>query len=215
MAKKIEKYVTVPKCNHLCIASLTTTIHVVVPLLKMMALMGTVNLITEERSFLALSENDEDDFYLGDIRVRVVDLIESLDENEISAKDYIFNVYIVTQFLPDIIPDKYLILSGREYFRRQFDSVDKKSAQIFSVVNFTQHTPTDRATIRNIKFTNEEFIKLPSVAYFEPYLYRIIALRDVKTNPPGQIIDLITTILEGHEDLTKKDIRDCLRKVGF
>jgi hypothetical protein len=180
-----------------------------------MSLLGTVNVITEDRAYLGLIDQGDDDFYLGDIRIRVVDLVESLDAEAMASRDFSFNVYVSTQYLPTILPDKYLILSGREYFKRQFDTIEKRNKQMFTVIKRSEYNSKEWTKILATKFINETFVKLDSYVTYDRYVYQLLRRQDVSLAPNAQIVDLISQVMDGHETLTRRDIIKCIKKVGF
>lgn len=214
-AKSSSKKFNADRCRIICIGSLTTSLHVVVPLLKVMAQLGTVNVLSEDKSFLTLNEKYESDYEIGNMRVRVVDCVDIMDDEELLLANYDFTVLVVDEFLPSLVADRYIFLSNRDFYRQQMQNTEVKQQKIFSLFRETYHTPKERAIQKNSKFINEEFFNLPSFGSFDIYLYKLMVRRNFASPTPAPLVQFIGRILEGHQGVTKKDITAILRRPDF
>lgn len=216
--KKIEviKKRKTEKCRTICICSVTSTIHVLVPILKVLSRLGTVNVISEDKSTQLLSPTLETNFKIGDIRVEMVDELFDLPEETLELfKEYDYNIIITTDFLPDCDIDKYIILNRRHHFRTQIDTTDKRYIPIFSVYDMKPLTKEQRVHEQEVVYVNEKLMKLPPFVICEDYLSTLlmgVGKKEFRVN--GKVMEFITNALEGIDGCTKVHIKRILTERG-
>lgn len=203
-------------CRLICICSLTSTIHILVPMLKVLNRLGTVQVISEDKSVMLLSKELESEFELGDINVMVTEDIVMLDDDVMhSIKEYDYSILITQDFLPELNFDKYIMLNRRHHFRDQIQSAQKRYTPIFSVFN---QKGLKKEIIEQEKeriYVNERLVELPSFAITEDYLSSLMigqVEHDYKVNT--KITNFIIETLNGIEGCQKSHIRSILLERG-
>lgn len=199
-------------CRRICIGSLLSCIHVAYPLVKVGAQLGTVNLVTEDKAFLALNSKYQEEYEIGNVRVRVVDCVSTMSDEELEMDDYDFTVLTITEFIPTVPVDKYIFLSARDFYRQQLLDSDYKQTPIFSLFRPEFHTVKERDLAKNAKFINETHVNLKSFITFDRLMYKLITQKKFEMETPAPLIEFIAQILEGYHGTTKNDIRGFLRK---
>lgn len=216
--KKIEviKKRKTEKCRNICICSVTSTVHVLVPMLKVLSRLGTVNVLSEDKSTVLLSKNMDTNFRIGDIRVEMIDELFDIPEESLELfKEYDYNIIITTDFLPDCEIDKYIILNRRHHFRTQIDTTEKRYTPIFSAYDMKALTKEEREREQETVYVNEKLMKLPPFAVCEDYLSTLlmgVGNKELRVN--GKLIDFVTNALEGIDGCTKMHIKRILMERG-
>jgi len=204
------------KCKVICICSLTSTVHVLIPLLKVLNRLGTVQVISEDKSTMLLHPQLDSTFTLGDIRVEMVDELVMLpDETIESFKEYDYNIVITHDFLPEFNIDKYIILNRRHHFREQIDTVEKRYTPIFSVYDEKGLSKEERVAEKDIVYVNERLLPLPSFAVSQDYLNSLlmgIGKKEFRVNE--KIVTFMVEALNGIEECTKAHIKRILLERG-
>lgn len=216
--KKIEsvRRLKTENCKIICVCSITSSIHVLIPLVKVLNRLGTVQIISEDTSTMLLSPTMESSFQLGDVHVQVVEeLVMIEDDVKASFKEYDYNVLITQDFLPDVDIDKYIMLSRRHHFRDQIDSIEKRYTPILSVFNSVSLTTEERRKEEEVVYVNERLLPLPSFAVSEDYLASLlmgVGSKEYRVNQ--KIVMFIVEVLTGIEECTKNHIRQILLEKG-
>ncbi|MFF2798089.1 hypothetical protein, partial [Lysinibacillus xylanilyticus] len=162
-------------CRVICICSVTSSIHVLVPLLKVLSRLGTVQVISEDKSVMLLSPTMESSFVIGDIHVKQSDeLILMEDEVVETFKDFNYNILITQDFLPSCNIDKFIMLTRRHHYRNQITSIEDRYTPILSVVNPQGLTKEERAKEEETVYVNERLLPAPSYAVSEDYLSTLL-----------------------------------------
>ena len=201
-----------PDAFKVCIASLVTSIQLALPIAKVMSKIGSVIVITEDKSWLALSNSFEDDFDLGNIRVKVVDLIDDCEEESWYSGDYDYHVYVCAAYIPQIIADKYVLYTTREYYRAQLKSIGGNNKPIYTNIDLRKVDYKQRAAVKKAVFIKETQLDLDNSSTYANYISEITQLKKTAILPPPRLTKFIETIMDGHQDLTKRDIKTWLRE---
>lgn len=212
--KKIEtiRREKTENCKVICLCSVTSSVHVLVPILKVLNRLGTVQVLSEDKSTMLLSPTMESRFTLGDVHVELVeDLIMLDDETKNSFKEFDYNVLITNDFLPDCNIDKYIILNRRHHFRDQIDSVEKRYTPIMSVHNPQGLTTEERKHEEEVVYVNERLLPLPSFAISQDYLSTLlmgVGKKEFRVNE--KIVTFIVEALNGIDECTRMHIKKIL-----
>lgn len=216
--KKIEliRNEKTKNCKVICICSLTSTVHVLFPILKVLNRLGTVQVISEDKSTMLLSPSMETKFTLGDISVEIVDEIILLDQDQKdSFKEFDYNILITHDFLPDCDVDKFIMLNRRHHYREQIDTPKKRYTPIMSVVNLQKLTKEDRLREKETVYVNERLLPLPPFAIVQDYLIALlegVGKREFKVN--DKIVNFTVECLNGIDECTKAHIKAILFERG-
>lgn len=204
------------KCQVICICSMTSTIHVLVPILKVLNRLGTVQVISEDKSTMLLSDEINSTFEVGDIRVELIDEIIMLPDEVIDTfKEYNYNIIITHDFLPDFNIDKFIILNRRHHFREQIDTVEKRYTPIFSAFDGKVLKKDEREKEKEVVYVNERLIDIPPYAVCQDYLNTLmmgVGSKDFRVNT--KLINFVTEALNGIEGCTKQHIKRILMERG-
>jgi len=203
---------TPPNAYKIVIASLVTSIQLALPIAKIMSKMGSVMVITEDKSWLSLSPSFDDDFDLGNIRVKVVDLVDDCEDETWYAGDYNFHLYVCSAFIPQIIPDKYILYTSREFYRAQVKAVGGNNKPIYTNIDLYKVDPKQRETIKKAVFIKETQIDLDNSSTYAKYIADITQSKKTAIQPPPKLLKFISMLMDGHQDLTQKDIKAWLRE---
>ena len=206
------KRTTLPDVYRVCIASLITSIQLALPIAKVMSKLGSVIVITEDRSWMSLSPSYDDDFDLGNIKVKIVDFIDDCEEEPWYEGEYTFHLYVCSSFIPQVKVDKYILYTSRELYRTQIKSLEYSNKPIYTCINMRLIDPKLRESIKKAVFIQETQIDLGNSSTYAKYIDEIIYLKKTSLVPPSTLANFIETLLDGHQDLTKKDIRLWLRE---
>lgn len=198
-----------------CIASLTTSLHITFPLLKCLNHMGSINFLTEDKSYLAFDDTSTGEYDLGNIHVRVIDCVSILSEEELAISDYQFTVFDVKEFLPGIQVDKYIILPSRKFFRDQLTNPEFRNTPIYSVFNNKYHNTKEYKEAKIDSFVNEQLVRLNSFSMYDKMIYNLITKKQYNYSIPGELVGFITKILEGFHQVTSAQISAYVREVSF
>jgi len=177
-----------------------------------MSKMGSVMVITEDKSWLSLSPTFDDEFDLGNIRVKVVDLVDDCEDETWYSGDYTFHLYVCSTFIPRIIPDKYILYTSREYYRTQVKAVDGNDKPIYTNLDIRKVDPKQRESVKKAVFLKEIQIDLDNSSTYAKYIADLTQLRKTAIQPPQKLTNFISMLMDGHQDLTKKDIKVWLRE---
>lgn len=216
--KKIE---TVRKqktkdCKVICVCSATSSIHVLVPLVKVLNRLGTVQIISEDKSATLLSPTMESMFTVGDIRVELSDELYMLDDQtKESFKEFDYNILVTHDYLPDCNVDKYIMLSRRHHFRNQIESIEHRYTPIMSVFNPRVLTKEERLAEEETIYVNERLLPLPSFAVCQDYLDTLlmgVGKKEFRVNE--KIVSFVVEALNGIDECTKVHIRKILQERG-
>ena len=203
-------------CRVICICSVTSSVHVLVPILKVLNRLGTVQVLSQDKSTMLLHPELETDFELGDIHLHMVEEVALLGEDEFKTfKEYDYNVIITNDFLPDCEVDKFIILNRRHYFRAQIDTPKKRYTPIMSVFNPTKLPREIVIQEKETIYVNERLVTLPSFAVCEPYLNNLFTdLGSKNYLIDSKVVAFVVACLDGIEDCTKRHITAILRERG-
>lgn len=216
--KKIEtiRREKTENCKVICICSVTSSIHVLVPLLKVLNRLGTVQVISEDKSVMLLSPTMESTFSLGDIHVELSDELVMLSERtKESFKEFDYNILITHDFLPDCKIDKYIMLTRRHHFREQIDTIENRYTPILSILNPQGLTKEEREHEIETIYVNERLLPLPPFAICQDYLSTLfmgVGKREFRINE--KITTFVVEALNGIEQCTKSHIKGILLERG-
>lgn len=195
---------------------MTSTIHILVPILKVLNRLGTVQVISEDKSTMLLTDEVNSTFEVGDIKVEMVDEIIMLsDETTDTFKEYNYNIIITHDFLPDFNIDKFIILNRRHHFREQIDTVEKRYTPIFSVFDSKVLKKEEREKEKEIIYVNERLIDIPPYAVCQDYLSTLmmgVGKKEFRVNT--KLVNFVTEALNGIEGCTKQHIKRILMERG-
>ena len=204
------------KCQVICICSMTSTIHILVPILKVLNRLGNVQIISEDKSTMLLTDEVNSTFEVGDIKVEMVDEIIMLsDETTDTFKEYNYNIIITHDFLPDFNIDKFIILNRRHHFREQIDTVEKRYTPIFSVFDSKVLKKEEREKEKEVVYVNERLIDIPPYAVCQDYLSTLmmgVGKKEFRVN--AKLVNFVTEALNGIEGCTKQHIKRILMERG-
>lgn len=199
----------------ICIGSFSTSMHIVFPLIKVLNKIGSVNLITEDKSFLMLTEELDIDYYLGNVRVRLVDCISVMPKDDMELNNYNFNILDIKEYIPTIPFDKYIFLTNRNYYRQQLLDSDSRNKQIYSVLPFAYITVKQKELEKKNTYVHEELVNLKSYNSYDKYLFNLIEKRDIRFRASSEVIEFISTVLENYNRLSRTNIRAFLEEGEF
>jgi len=203
---------TLPDAYKVCIASLVTSIQLALPIAKVMSKMGSVMVITEDKSWLSLSPTYEDEFDLGNIRVKIVDLVDECEGESWYDGDYTFHLYICSTYIPQVVPDKYILYTSREFYRTQIKSIGGNDKPIYTNIDIRRIDPKQRESVKKAVFIKETQTDLDNSSTYAKYIADITQLKKTAIMPPPRLVKFIETLMDGHQDLTKRDIKTWLRE---
>ena len=206
------KKTTLPNANKIVIASLVTSIQLALPIAKVMSKMGSVMVITEDKSWLSLSPDFDDDFELGNIRVKVVDMVDDCEGETWYRDDYTFHLYVCSSFIPQIIPDKYILYTSREFYRAQIKAINGNDKPIYTNIDIRKVDPKQRDSIKKAVFIKETQTDLDNSSTYAKYIADITQLKMTAIQPPPKLVKFIALLMDGHQDLTQKDVKVWLRE---
>jgi hypothetical protein len=200
-------------CRTICICSVTSSLHVLVPLLKCLAKLGSVQVVSEDKSILLLSENMTPIFERGDIFFRYEEEISLIEEFHLD--DYHYNVIITHEFLPIVEVDKYIMLNNRHYFREQFDSIEQKYIPIMSVFNPGGLSKEEIKKEKDSVYVNEVLVPAPSYASVESSInVLLMQVGKQELRFDSRIMNFVVESLSGIDGCTKSHIKQCLMEKG-
>jgi hypothetical protein len=203
---------TLPDANKIVLASLVTSIQLALPIAKIMSKMGSVMVITEDKSWLSLSPAFDEDFELGNIRVKVVDLVDECENETWYSGDYNFHLYICSSYIPQIIPDKYILYTSREFYRTQVKAIGGNDKPIYTNIDIRKIDPKQRASVKKSIFIKETQVDLDNSSTYAKFVADITQLKKTAMQPPPKLTKFIAQLMDGHQDLTQKDIKAWLRE---
>jgi len=203
---------SLPNAYKVVIASLVTSIQLALPIAKIMSKMGSVMVITEDKSWLALSPTFDDEFDLGNIRVKVTDMVDDCEGESWYDDDYTFHLYICSSFIPQVIPDKYILYTSREYYRTQVKAVGGNDKPIYTNIDIRKVDPKQRESVKKAVFIKEIQIDLGNSGVYASYIAQLMQLKKTSIQPPAKLANFIGELMDGHQDLTKRDIKIWLRE---
>jgi len=216
MAKKMKKVkVTPPQISSVCVAGNTTKLHLVYPMAKIMNRLGSVQLITEDPAWLSLSHKASAEFLMGNLRVRYVEMIALMEEEELELENFDYNILDVNLYVPEVKVDKYLITSGREIIVPGFSNAKQKNTPIITLYDQTKLTKMEVDVLKETLLANEDLYNFKTVPFFADYLAVLMEGRTEKVKFPPKVQDFITSFLEFHNNLKKADLRFILNEKGF
>lgn len=200
-------------CRVICLCSSTSTLHIAIPIIKCLSKLGTVQVITEDKSLLLLSKEMNSSFRIGDIFFRHVEELSLMEGMDLD--DYHYNLLITQEFLPVVEADKYIMLNNRHHFRSQFDNVEMKYIPISSVLNPQGLSREDIKWEKANVFVNETLTPAPSYASVEQHLNTVLMQKgDQELKFDGRIVNFVVELLAGIDRCTKSHIRQCLMERG-
>lgn len=200
-------------CRTICVCSVTSSIHVLIPIIKCLSRLGTVQVISEDKSILLLSENMTPVFERGDIMFKYEEEISLVED--FNLDDYNYNVIITQEFLPLVEVDKYIMLNNRHYFREQFGDVEQKYIPIMSVFNQTGLSKEEIKREKDTVYVNEVLIPSPSFTASEPLMNVLlmqVGKQELKFD--SRIMNFVVESLNGINGCTKNHIKQCLMEKG-
>jgi len=203
---------TLPNAYKVVIASLVTSIQLALPIAKIMSKMGSVMVITEDKSWLSLSPTFEGDFELGNIKIKVIDLIDDYEEETWYKDGYDFHLYVCSEYIPQIQPDKYILYTSREFYRTQIKAIGANNKPIYTNIDIRKVDPKQRGSVKKAVFIKETQIDLGNSSTYAKYIADITQSKKIAIVPPPKLVKFISLLMDGHQDLTQKDIKTWLRE---
>ena len=205
-------------CRNIYICSYTSTLHIVVPLIKVLHRLGTVQVISEDKSISLISPQGEQAFRIGDISVEVTDeplILGSVPFD--SLQQFNYNIIISNEFLAlgEFKVDKFIILNRRHHFREQIESPEDRYVPMVSVFNPKLYDKPKLEEERGQVYVNEKLLPLPSFSNAEQGLSALehgYGTREFKFN--SAVVGFIVDCLDGIEGCDKTLIRRILLERG-
>lgn len=218
--KKIE---TVRKertlnCRNIYICSFSSTLHLVVPLIKVLHRLGTVQVISEDKSITLISPELEQDFNIGDVKVTVVDepLIMGNVEFD-SLQQFNYNIIISNEFLTlgQFKVDKFVMLNRRHHFREQIETAEDRYIPMVSVFNPKLYEKGELEEEKARIYVNERLIPAPNYVSVESALDALAHGHGKKEfRFHSSVVDFIAQTLDGIEGCDKPQIKRILAERG-
>jgi len=187
-------------------ASMVTTIHLVMPFIKILSRLGTVNLQTEDKSFLVLSPDYEKTFERGNVTVVVRDEPVVYDNVEdIVDPDFRYNVLVVQEHLPDIPVDLFFFEHPVAFFKNQIPP-GRRHVPIFSVYDLKQYPAEMRQHVAKDVFINEMQVQLNAFPAFERLIYQYTDVRNFDGKMPDQVVNVLYQLFSTFTKYSRSDL---------
>lgn len=209
---EIAKEVLTEECQVICVCSLTSSLHVVSALIRVLSKLGTVQVISEDKSVKLLSPTLQEEFEYDDVSVRLSDSI-ILEEDELDLESYNYTILITQSDLPTIDIHKYIILNRRHFFKEQIYEVEKRYTPIFSAFSPAILDKTARRIEEERVYVNENLVELPSFATIEEHLASLMSDTDVhrELRINAKVANFIIEALNGINGCTKAHIQELMK----
>jgi len=195
--------------------SMATTIHLVLPFVRILSRIGTVKLQTEDKSFLVLSPEYEKTFERGNVSFVVRDEPIMFDNTEdILDDDFRFNVLVVQEYLPDIPIDVYFFKHPVTFFKNQIPT-ERRHIPIFSVYDLKQYPADLRPHIAQDVFVNEVQLALKAFPAFEYLIYQYTDVRNFDGKMPEAVVGVLYQIFQTFTKYSKSDLVKIFKEEVF
>lgn len=200
------------KCQVICICSLTSTLHVTSALIRVLSKLGTVQVISEDKSVKLLSNELLDTFTYDDVSVKVVDSV-IMEEDYIDFESYNYTLLITNSDVPTVNIHKYIMLNRRHYFKDQIYEVEKRYVPMISAYNPIVLDKAMKRVEEERIFVNEKLVQLPSFANSEEHLYSLFLdveqVKELRIN--SKVANFVVEALHGIEGCTKLHIQELMK----
>ena len=195
--------------------SMVTTIHLVLPFVKILSRLGTVKLQTEDKSFLVLSPEYERSFVRGGVSVFVKDEPIIFDDIEnIVDPEYRYNVLVVQEHVPDIPADLYFFAHPVTYFKNQVPP-GRRNVPMFTVYDLKQHPADLRPHIITDLYVKETQVQLKAFPAFETLIYQYADVKKFDGNVPEQVMVVLHKIFGTFTKYSISDLRKIFKEEFF
>jgi len=186
--------------------SLVTTIHLVLPFVKILSRLGTVKLQTEDKSFLVLSPDYAKVFERGNVTFIIRDepiVFENLEN--IIDPEFRYNILVVQEEIPDINVDMFFFEHPVSYYKNQIPP-KRRHIPIFSVYDLKQYPADMRPHIVKDIFINETQVDLKAFPAFERLIYQYTDVKKFDGNMPEQVLNVLHKLFSTFTRFSKSDL---------
>jgi len=195
--------------------SMVTTIHLVLPFVKILSRLGTVKLHTEDKSFLVLSPEYEKVFERGNVLFEIRDEpITYEDPKNLLNSDTRYNVFVVQEFVPDMAVDAYFFEHPVSFFKNQIPN-ERRNTPVFTVCDVKQYPKEMRLHVQADKFVNEVQLPIKAFPAFEPLIYRYTDIRSFDGKMPEQVLHVLHSIFTTFTKYSKSDLVKIFKEEVF
>lgn len=209
----------IENCRTICVCSFTSTLHFIVPLVKVLHRLGTVQVVTEDKSLYLLANdiiNDVPEFRVSDISIKYVDELILLEKEDFEEfKQFNYNIIVANEFLPEAKIDKFVFLNRRHHFREQIRSAEQRYIPMVSVFDPKLFKKDEIEKEKREIYVNEVLIEAPSYASIENGLSSLLhgtGSKEFRFN--AKQIDFVAKTLDGIEGATQAHIKKILMEKG-
>ena len=215
MAKKKKNMFQEKEPTVFVFGSMLSTIHLVLPFVKILSKIGTVALQTEDKSFLVLSPAYEKTFTIKNLSVSVKDepLIYE-DSKNLLDTDSRYNVLVVEEHVPDVNADLYFFSHPVNFFKQQIPP-ERRHTPMFTVCELTQHPPELRKHVSENLFINEQHLLLKPYPFFAKQLYQYTDLKNFDMLMPEPVILVLHKIFNTFTKYSVSDLKKVFKEEKF